>query len=84
MIRPRMLPAAIVAIASATIAFAAVVSTQAPSGLSVPTFQYDPTFPQPLPAQWAVGAIGGMAIDARDHIWVLHRPAPLEPNERFT
>ena len=24
-----------------------------------PQFQYDPTFPQPLPENWAIGAIGG-------------------------
>lgn len=51
---------------------------------SVPKFQYDPSFPQPLPEKWAIGAIGGMAVDGRDHIWVLHRPGPLRTNERFT
>jgi hypothetical protein len=50
---------------------------------SVPKFQYDPSFPQPLPENWAIGAIGGMAVDSRDHIWVLHRPGPLRSNERF-
>ena len=49
----------------------------------VPKFQYDPTFPQPLPEKWAIGAIGGMAVDSHDHIWVLHRPGPLQKNERF-
>ncbi len=51
---------------------------------SVPKFQYDPSFPQPLPDNWAIGAIGGMAVDSRDHIWVLHRPGPLRANERFS
>jgi hypothetical protein len=51
---------------------------------SVPTFQYDPSFPQPLPQNWAIGAIGGMAVDSRDHIWVLHRPGPLRTNERMS
>jgi len=50
---------------------------------SVPKFQYDPSFPQPLPEAWAIGAIGGMAVDSRDHIWVLHRPGPLRANERY-
>jgi len=51
--------------------------------VQVPKFQYDPTFPQPLPEKWAIGAIGGMAVDSHDHIWVLHRPSPLQKNERF-
>ena len=57
-----------------------VVSGQ---GVQVPKFQYDPSFPQPLPEKWAIGAIGGMAVDSHDHIWVLHRPSPLQKNERF-
>ena len=56
---------------------------QAPQRVQVPKFQYDPSFPQPLPEKWAIGAIGGMAVDSHDHIWVLHRPAPLQKNERF-
>src|SRR5258708_7014925 len=51
--------------------------------VQVPKFQYDPTFPQPLPEKWAIGAIGGMAVDSHDNVWVLHRPGPLQKNERF-
>src|ERR1700758_1321529 len=51
--------------------------------VQVPKFQYDPSFPQPLPENWAIGAIGGMAVDSHDHIWVLHRPGPLQKNERL-
>src|SRR6267142_5852714 len=56
---------------------------QSQQNIQVPKFRYDPTFPQPLPEKWAIGAIGGMAVDSHDHIWVLHRPSPLEKNERF-
>src|SRR5438445_13360706 len=56
---------------------------QSQPNVQVPKFQYDPTFPQPLPEKWAIGAIGGMAVDSHAHIWVLHRPSPLEKNERF-
>ncbi|MBI4886589.1 MAG: hypothetical protein HY824_05820 [Acidobacteria bacterium] len=62
---------------------AEVAPGQVQPNVQAPRFQYDPTFPQPLPAQWAIGAIGGMAVDSRDHIWVLHRPGPLRANERF-
>src|SRR5436190_1931176 len=56
---------------------------QSQPNVQVPKFQYDPSFPQPLPENWAIGAIGGMAVDSHDHIWVLHRPGPLQKNERL-
>src|SRR2546427_12503969 len=59
------------------------IAGQSQQNLQVPKFQYDPTFPQPLPEKWAIGAIGGMAVGRHDHIWVLHRPTPLPKNERF-
>jgi NHL repeat-containing protein len=59
------------------------VSARVQEHAPVPKFQYDPSFPQPLPEKWAIGAIGGMAVDSRDHVWVLHRPGPLQTNERF-
>src|SRR5437879_13553139 len=55
---------------------------QSQQNVQVPKFRYDPTFPQPLPEKWAIGAIGGMAVDSHDHIWVLHRPSPLKQNQR--
>ena len=32
--------------------------------IMVPRFEVDPTFPKPLPENWAIGAIGGMSIGA--------------------
>jgi DNA-binding beta-propeller fold protein YncE len=60
-----------------------VVFGQSQPSVQVPKFQYDPTFPQPLPEKWAIGAISGMAVDSHDNVWVLHRPSPLQKNERF-
>ena len=40
----------------------------------IPTFEYDPTWPKPLPNNWIVGNIGAMTLDAQDHIWVAQRP----------
>ena len=47
----------------------------------VPTFRVDPAWPQPLPNHWILGAVAGVAVDARDHIWITHRPSTLQPNE---
>ena len=47
----------------------------------VPTYQVDPAWPKPLPNRWLVGAIAGVTVDARDHVWIVHRPGTLQPNE---
>jgi DNA-binding beta-propeller fold protein YncE len=39
----------------------------------VPAFQVDPLWPKPLPSHWLLGSVTGVAVDARDHIWVVHR-----------
>ena len=41
---------------------------------TAPGFVLDPAWPQPLPNNWVIGDVGGIAVDAKDHIWVLHRP----------
>jgi hypothetical protein len=63
----------------------AVVVAQAPKAVQVPRFEYDPTWPRPFADEtWAIGPIGGLAVDAQDHIWVVHRPEVLRTNDRFT
>jgi DNA-binding beta-propeller fold protein YncE len=47
----------------------------------VPTFQVDPFWPKPLPNRWILGAVVGVAVDRRDHVWIVHRPSTLQPNE---
>jgi DNA-binding beta-propeller fold protein YncE len=38
-----------------------------------PSFQVDPLWPKPLPNHWLLGSVTGVAVDAQDHIWVVHR-----------
>src|SRR5260370_33183423 len=40
-----------------------------------PKFKVDPSWPKELPNNWIMGQVGGMAVDRRDHIWVLQRPS---------
>ena len=47
----------------------------------VPTFAVDAHWPKPLPNQWILGAVAGVAVDPKDHVWILHRPSTLQPNE---
>jgi DNA-binding beta-propeller fold protein YncE len=49
--------------------------------IQVPTFEVDPMWPKPLPNRWLVGAVAGVAVDDRDHVWIVHRPSTLQPNE---
>ena len=58
-----------------------VVSARGQS--SAPTLQVNPFWPQPLPNHWVFGSITGVAVDAQDHVWVVHRGADsLEGNEK--
>ena len=47
---------------------------------SVPTFEVDRSWPK-VPAKWKLGDPSSVAIDAEDHVWVLHRPRTLKPAE---
>ena len=48
-----------------------IVDAQGADG--IPRFDVDATWPKPLPNKWAVGPVSGIATDARDHIWLIHR-----------
>src|ERR1700731_3966894 len=58
--------------------FAAIM----PAGAQSPTFRVDPYWPKPLPNNWILGQVGGMAIDAQDNIWVFQRPRSLTDDEK--
>lgn len=40
---------------------------------AAPSFEVDPLWPKPLPNHWLLGSVTGVAVDAQDHIWVVHR-----------
>jgi hypothetical protein len=48
-----------------------------------PALRVAPFFPQPLPPYQVLGSVTGVAVDAQDHVWVVHRGADsLEPAEK--
>ncbi|HIF20730.1 MAG TPA: hypothetical protein EYQ27_02215, partial [Gemmatimonadetes bacterium] len=57
------------------------------TGDGAPMFEVDPFWPKPLPNNWLLGSTIGVAVDSRDHVWVVHRgnlganemPAALDP-----
>ncbi len=53
--------------------------TQMP--MPIPRYRVDPLWPRPLPNHWLVGAVVGVDVDSHDHVWIVHRPSTLQPNE---
>ena len=47
----------------------------------VPKFEVDPFWPKPLPNNWALGQVAGVAVDERDHVWIMQRPRSLSRAE---
>jgi len=46
----------------------------AKAAVGVPAFQADANWPPALPNNWVMGSVSSVAIDRRDHAWILHRP----------
>src|SRR6266849_6588643 len=46
-----------------------------------PKFEVDPFWPKPLPNHWRIGMTIGVAVDAQDHVWMIHRPKSVEARE---
>ena len=53
----------------------------APANAEGPTFKVDPFWPKALPNNWIMGQVGGMTVDAQDHIWINQRPRSLTKDE---
>jgi DNA-binding beta-propeller fold protein YncE len=46
-----------------------------------PAFELDPKWPT-IPNNWVLGEVSSIAVDPRDHIWVLHRPRSIPAEKR--
>jgi DNA-binding beta-propeller fold protein YncE len=53
------------------IAFAAPLGAQT---VQAPKFEVDMLWPKPLPTHWLLGSATGLAVDSRDHVWVVNLP----------
>ena len=58
--------------------------TTVKAGNSLPYFNVDPFWPKSLPNNWLVGQVSGVAVDSKDHIWIIHRPDSLGEDEAAT
>ena len=42
-----------------------------------PSYSFDPTWPKPLPNNWKMGGVTGLAVDSDDNVWAYNRPNDL-------
>ena len=75
-------------VAASVLALLVVGCQQVPEGRvmgasdRVPRFQVDPFWPKPLPSNWMLGQVAGIAVDKDDRIWIVHRPSTLVDDEK--
>ena len=60
---------------------AAQQSSSEPTPGNIPEYVVDPTWPPTLPNDWILGDIRGLFVDDEDHLWVIHMPSSLTPQE---
>ena len=80
--RSRVVIVALAAASMAALGFVqgALDTTPSADAVMAPYFEVDPLWPQPLPNHWLLGSAIGVAVDSRDHVFVIHRPESF--NER--
>jgi DNA-binding beta-propeller fold protein YncE len=63
----------VIALVGARYGFARMAAAQRQGAAQAPTFEVDPLWPKPLPNHWVLGQTIGVAVDAQDHVWIVHR-----------
>src|SRR4051812_14466856 len=71
---------ALACFASLVLSLPGFASAQTAEG--TPHFQVDALWPKPLPNQWILGQVSGIAVDRHNRVWVVHRPRSLTERER--
>jgi len=59
----------------------AKVAPGSPTADNLPIYVVDPTWPPTLPNDWILGDIRGLFSDDNDHLWIIHMPSSLTPQE---
>jgi sugar lactone lactonase YvrE len=66
---------------AAAVAAATLLSGAAIAADAVPRFHVDAAWPKELPNNYILGNLGGVTVDAQDHVWVVTRPRTLEQTD---
>ena len=82
-IQPRHLVAALLSAVAAIVAPEPRLAGQSssPAARTAPSFKVDPSWPLEMPNKWILGAVTGVFVDARQHVWVTHLPETLTEEE---
>src|ERR1700749_795774 len=67
---------------AATATLIAGCADTATKEVALPGYTVDAAWPKPLPNNWILGQVAGIAVDAKDHVWLIHRPKPLIDEEK--
>ncbi len=54
---------------------------QAKPAAGAPVFKVDPSWPLEMPNNWILGAVTGVFVDGKNHVWVTHLPETLTEEE---
>jgi DNA-binding beta-propeller fold protein YncE len=57
------------------------MTAEGKTAVMAPRFEVDPLWPKPLPNHWYIGMTIGVSVDARDHVWIVHRPDTVSASE---
>ena len=67
--------AAVAALGLAEVVLEGKAAAEAQAAVQAPMFEVDPFWPRPLPNHWVLGSSVGVTVDARDHVFIIHRGA---------
>jgi len=60
------------------IATAAMLPLPTSQAQNAPRYEADVNWPKPLPERWVLGGLGGICVDAKDHVLILNRQDVIE------
>jgi DNA-binding beta-propeller fold protein YncE len=66
---------ALAALGVAQVVLDTKAAAEGQSTVQAPMFEVDPFWPRPLPNHWVLGSSVGVTVDARDHVFIVHRGA---------
>ena len=61
----------------ASTAFASLYIAGEAQAQTALSYLFDPTWPKPLPNNWKIGGVTGLAVDSNDNVWAYNRPNDL-------
>src|SRR5438874_13076318 len=73
MTRVSLIVGGAVALAAVPVAAQQIKSTPSKT-VTAPRFEVDMLWPKPMPNRWILGSVTGIAVDSRDHIFLLNVP----------